>query len=261
MTLIIVIPTAAGLVVAADSRLTLANQVCDNVFKIAEVEGIDHTAAFVTGYSTVWKLAGIPANKVCEHVAQNEPQFDAKNLLLNAARRPQASLSTIAQEVADGTGKYIANHPDDYASRTGMFLFQGALAKFDPATSRASTESFSIHLNSDGSVTANKLKIEEFFPTDECRLSLFGEASYLSQAVLAGPGMQFLSERYGRFRQTMSTTERADPTLAADFAVDLIEAASKTSAFIPAATGIGGSVDVLLVGQEPRPLRLHWKNP
>jgi hypothetical protein len=59
----------------------------------------------------------------------------------------------------------------------------------------------------------------------------------------------------------MSTVERADPVLAADFAVDLIEAASKTTAVIPAATGIGGPIDVLLVGDAPRPVRLHWKYP
>jgi hypothetical protein len=167
VTLIIVIPTVAGLIVAADSRLTLANQVCDNVFKIAEVEGIDRTAAFVTGYGTVWKLAGIPIDKVCEHVALNEPTFDALRLLIDAARRSGASQSEVAQEVADGTAKYIADHPSDYVSRTGMVLFQAALARFDPGTRRAWTESFSINLNADASVTADKLKIDEFFlPTN-----------------------------------------------------------------------------------------------
>jgi len=52
MTLIVVIPTVAGLVVAADSRLTLYDPnwivACDNVFKISEVESVDRTVVFTT---------------------------------------------------------------------------------------------------------------------------------------------------------------------------------------------------------------------
>jgi hypothetical protein len=44
-------------------------------------------------------------------------------------------------------------------------------------------------------------------------------------------------------------------------AVDLIEAASKTSShFIRPETGVGGPVDVLLLGYSEQPQRLHWKN-
>jgi hypothetical protein len=69
-----------------------------------------------------------------------------------------------------------------------------------------------------------------------------------------------LGERYGRFRsQENAKIADVDVKVAADFASDLIEAASRISQFVPARTGIGGPVDILLIGEEPRPVRLQWK--
>lgn len=264
MTLVLVIPTVAGLIVAADSRLGISTPnwtiACDNMFKIAEVEGVDRTVIFTTGYSTVWDLAGVQTDKVCEQVASSKPKFDAQAILANAARRTGVSSTDIAQEVVHATAAYIASHPADYATRIGQFLFQSAIARFDPETRRGSVESFSVALGADLSVSATNLNIEEFYPSDSCRLNLFGEASYLTNAVFSGPGMQFLGERYGRFRNSMTTIELAEPQPAADFVVDIIEAASRTTSIVQSETGIGGPVDVVLVGDDPRPQRLYWKS-
>jgi len=265
MTLIVVIPTVAGLVVAADSRLTLYDPnwivACDNVFKISEVESVDRTVVFTTGYATVWALGGVQVDKVCEHVATAKPKFDAQALLVKAAQRPGASLPDIAQEVAGATGNYIASHPADYAGRLGQFLFQAAIARFDPNAGKAIIGSFSVNFNADASISADKLEVEYFLPNDGCQAKLFGEANYLTNAVFNGPGLQFLTERYGRFRDSIGAAiEHADPELASNFAVDLIEAASRTTSIVPSATGIGGPVDVVLVGEAARPKRLQWKS-
>jgi hypothetical protein len=57
LTLIVIVPTSAGLVIAADSRITIGSNIglyCDNVFKVTEIENIDRAAFVVTGNSTVW---------------------------------------------------------------------------------------------------------------------------------------------------------------------------------------------------------------
>ncbi|UPJ57640.1 hypothetical protein [Bradyrhizobium sp. 192] len=264
MTLVLVIPTVAGLIVAADSRLGISTPdwtiVCDNVFKITEVEGVDRTVVFTSGYGTIWALAGVQTDKVCEHVASNKPKFDAQAILANTARGPGASLEDIAREVVLATAAYIASHPADYATRIGQFLFQSALARFDPDTRRASVESFSVTLGVDLSVSATDLKTQQYFPIDGCGLKVFGEANYLTNAVFNGPGRQFLGERYGRFRNAMTTIEHAEAEPAADFAVEIIEAASRTTSIVPSETGIGGPVDIVLVGDDTRPQRLRWKS-
>ncbi|WP_271593327.1 hypothetical protein [Bradyrhizobium sp. CCBAU 65884] len=141
-----VVSTVAGLIIAADSRLGLTNAnwtiACDNTFKIAEVEGVDRTVVFTTGYSTVWALAGVQTDKICEHVASNKPKFDAQAILANAARRAGASLTDIAQEVVHATAAYIASHPTDYETRIGQFLFFSRLLRVSvrrPARSAAAS--------------------------------------------------------------------------------------------------------------------------
>jgi hypothetical protein len=197
----------------------------------------ERTVTFVTGYSTVWQLTGVPINKVCEHVASTKPKFDALTLLANVAANPAAPLVDIAQEVARSTATYIAEHPTDYAPRIGQNLSQSTVARFDPATRRSSIWSFSVDLAADLSVHVSNLKAQEFGPTDDCRMLLFGEVSFLTAAVFNGPGVQFLGERYGRFRNSMTTIQNAEPYPAADFAIDIIEAASRTVTIIPVTGG------------------------
>ncbi|MGY4414887.1 hypothetical protein ACVWW4_006623 [Bradyrhizobium sp. LB7.1] len=263
MTLIVVaIPTVAGLLIGADSRLTLygANwtATCGNVFKIAEVEGVERTAIFVTGYGTVWDLRNVPPEQLCTHIAKTKPNFDALNILA-AAVRGGSNNHEISAAVADETARYVAANPNDFASRSGQYLFQAAIARYEAATQTSVLTSFLVNLDPGGSVRAGPVKTEKFSLEDEFRLSLFGEASYLEQAVFAGPGAQFLTERYGRFRSNLSTVEVPDSQLAADFVTDVIEAASRTTSLIPAQTGIGGPVDVLLIGKDASPSRMQWK--
>ncbi|HWX37207.1 MAG TPA: hypothetical protein VNZ53_58560 [Steroidobacteraceae bacterium] len=54
-TLVVIVPTAAGLVIAADSRLTMVgiSLFCDGSFKITEIENVDRTAPVVTGNSII----------------------------------------------------------------------------------------------------------------------------------------------------------------------------------------------------------------
>ncbi|MCA1510256.1 hypothetical protein [Bradyrhizobium sp. NBAIM01] len=262
MTLIIVVPTVAGLIIGADSRLTLSGAgwtaACDNVFKIAEVEGVERTAIFVAGYSTVWDLRNVPPENLCQHVGSNKPKFSALDLLA-AAVRTAHNMQELSAAVVRETSRYVSEHPNDFVRQSGMQLYQAAVARYEVATQTSSITSFAVNLDISGAAVRGELKTETFDLDSEFRLSLFGEASYLEQAVFAGPGAQFLTERYGRFRSTMSTIKAAEPSLAADFVVDLIEAASRTTALIPTETGIGGPVDVLLVNKDATPKRLAWK--
>jgi 20S proteasome alpha/beta subunit len=69
-TLVVMVPTSAGLVIAADSRMTFGGLYCDNISKITEIEHRDRMAFVVTGYSTVWNFANVPIEDICKHVAE-----------------------------------------------------------------------------------------------------------------------------------------------------------------------------------------------
>jgi hypothetical protein len=111
----------------------------------------------------------------------------------------------------------------------------------------------------DGQFSASGFKVSEHRRDDECQVMLLGEVNYLIEHVFGGVGRAFLGERYGRFRNSMTVIREADFNLAADFATDIIEAAGRTTALVPAQTGIGGPVDVLFLGKNERPQKLRWK--
>jgi hypothetical protein len=123
----------------------------------------------------------------------------------------------------------------------------------------STVDSFAIVLSENGEIRSADLKSQRFKLDQEPSLLLYGESGYLTQNVFNGPGIQFLTERYMRFKNGQKHVADVDVAVGADFATDLIEAATKTSSIVPSTTGIGGPVDVILLGKDARPKRIRWK--
>jgi hypothetical protein len=268
-TLIILIPTSSGLVIAADSRITIFPNdgsgllYCDNIFKIAEIQGRERTALFLTGYSTVWDFSNVPLGEVCRYVGQGNGKFDAGGIAKRFLEHSPADIDAVGSlpdGLSEATRQFIQSNPDDYAARRGLQLFQVGIASYDFDLKKSQIRSFSVDMDSAGAVSHSAYKVEEFEPDDACRLVTFGEVTYLIENVFNGPGIQFLGERYGRFRNSMTIIQATDAVLAADFATDIIEAAEKTTSIVGVETAIGGPVDVLLLGEHPKPHRMRWKD-
>jgi len=85
--------------------------------------------------------------------------------------------------------------------------------------------------------------------------------NYLNQYVFRGVGRAFLSREAIRFLTEQRSAAEISRQEAVAVAIDIIEATSKTTALIPAPYGIGGPVDVVLLGDEARPEKLRWKTP
>jgi hypothetical protein len=269
-TLVVMVPTAAGLVIAADSRLTVGGTdlFCDGSFKITELENVDSTALVVTGTSTVRdtrSLQGILLSEFCEQLYKIVPKFDANSILKGIIEAEPALAGgsfDLPQASVDAVNEFLRQEPHSFDALFGQNIFQVALASYDAAEKISLIRSFHVDLSQDGTVTASHVKVERHRSTDKASLSLFGEANYLTSQVFSGPGLRFLGERYARFKNTGPDAEirEIDALVGADFATDLIEAAEKTSTFVKPNTGIGGPVDVLLLGGDRRQQRLRWKS-
>jgi hypothetical protein len=265
-TLVVMVPTSAGLVIAADSRITIGGNLglyCDNSFKITEIDHVNRAAFIVTGYTTVWNFQNVPIGDICKHIQEVRAKFDINVILKEAIEQKPTFISTAIDDLPkvciDAINQYSVASSGDFDSRRGAQIFQVAVASYDDVHGTSMVQSFSINMGNDGVVSASDFKVQEFNPGNEWQLLLFGEASYLTNNVFNGIGMQFLGDRYGRFRNGKTIIRETDQALAADFASDLIEAAAKTTSLVAAPTGIGGPVDVLLLGNSARPQRLRRK--
>ncbi|MGY4428510.1 hypothetical protein ACVWWO_000987 [Bradyrhizobium sp. F1.13.1] len=267
-TLVVVVPTAGGLVIAADSRITVGNVlVCDNSFKIAEIEAVDRAAIVATGFTTVWDttpLNGLPMEGICDRFRELSPKFDAlavaKTKIEQRSDLATSRFDQLPGECLKDLATYIAQYPGVYNDFRGKKLFQIALGSYDVAENASYIRQFNVQIGADGAPHIDGIEVKKFLPDEVQSFQVLGEFGFMNSNVLHGPGLQFLTQRYQRFRELANDPiGKTDVYLASDFATDLIEATAKISQFIPAPTGVGGPVDVLLLGQEPRPKRLSWK--
>jgi hypothetical protein len=265
-TLVVMVPTAEGLVIGADSRDTISGKngyqhFCDDVFKIVEISRFDRTAFVVTGHSTILDLSeAIYLDQVC---SQRRAIFDiaavVKQAFESGRTLPNNVLETLP-EICVRAVKEFSSTNNTYASLLGKQLFQIAVGRFEPSDSISIVDSFAVALGEDGEVRPIDSKSQRFKLDQEPSLTLYGEAGYLTQSVFNGPGAQFLTDRYSRFKNGPKRIEDVEVTVGADFATDLIEAAAKTSLIVLPSTGIGGPVDVILLGKDARPKRIKWKD-
>jgi hypothetical protein len=264
-TLVLMVPTSAGLIIGADSRNTLISQngarfYCDNIYKITEIDRFDRLAFIVTGHSTVWDLS--PAKYLQDVCTKGKAIFDAAAIVkeaFEAGRTLPESVLTTLPGICESAVKAFGESNTAFLSLRGRQLFQVAVGSYDDSQGVSRIQSFSVNMADDGTIHAGDLKSEQFSDDQDWTLTLFGEASYLQQQVFRGPGARYLTDKYGTFRNGPTRIRDTDPAFAADFVSELIEAAGQTTNLVPSGTGIGGPTDIVLIGKSARPQQLRWK--
>jgi hypothetical protein len=88
----------------------------------------------------------------------------------------------------------------------------------------------------------------------------FGETDYLNHHVYGGIGRKFISPETITFLATQKSVADTECRDAVAVAMNIIEATSKATTHVPASSGIGGPVDVVILGDEPCAHKLHWKS-
>jgi hypothetical protein len=151
-------------------------------------------------------------------------------------------------------------HPDDIRGPWDRPLFVVILASYTPAERRSIVKIFGVRLRANGEPFASDKKTHVLGPASESDILAFGEADFLQEQVLKGPGKQFLGGGYKEWRKKTRIAD-VDRSLALAAAIDLIEATSKMVDLLPNRATIGGPVDAVLLGDQPRPQRLRGQAP
>jgi hypothetical protein len=137
-TLVVMVPTSTGLVIAADSRITIGGNLglhCDNNFKITEIDHANRTAVVVTGYTTVWDFQNVPVGDICTYIRDVPARFDINVILKDAIEQTPSIVSNaiyaLPKVCIDAINRYSVGSPGDFASRRGAQIFQVAVASYD----------------------------------------------------------------------------------------------------------------------------------
>jgi hypothetical protein len=265
-TLVVTAPSKDGLIVAADSKMDFGNDViCDFHHKISEPNRPDRTVVAVVGASL--NMPAPPARGVldCAYLRQAPRYFDinalAKNYLetsgVNVATMKTEQLAALCIETIAAFQKARGN---DIRSFWGNRMFRVILASYEPAERRSTVKSFSLSLRANGEPFVSEHETQVTGPASPRSMTATGETEFLQKQVMNGPGKQFLTNAY---REWGKKTTIADigHSLALNAVVDMIEAAGKTADLLRANLALGGPVDAVLLGDQPRPQRLRWKTP
>ncbi len=257
-TLAIFIPTHSGLVIAADKRQSPQGIFCDGINKILIPERPPRTAVVITGYISLRDTANVPPAELCKFLASTPAPIDFGRATLEFLNSEGTQLSKLSgQRLADRIFGEIQPYLDKLRPFFGTRIAQIIIADFEPETKMSSLLALGVDLDITGRFQLQPLPVTSFttvkgtsFNLQSDRVVLpFGEVPYFNEHVLSGTGKIFLDEGYSHLVQKEKVSD-IDPELASSVAVNLIEAASKTTEHIAAPSGIGGGVSAVLLGTE-----------
>jgi hypothetical protein len=137
----------------------------------------------------------------------------------------------------------------------GTRIAQIIIADFEPEAKTSSLLAFGVDLDLAGKFQLQPLPVTSFttvkgtsFDLQSDRIVLpFGEVPYFNEHVLNGIGKTFIDEGYSHLLQKQKVSD-IDPELASSVALNLIEAAAKTTEKIPAPSRMGGGASEVLLG-------------
>lgn len=256
-TLVIVIPTQAGLIVAADKRTTPDGVYCDGVKKIIIPKQALPMAVVITGLASFRDTSNIPRSGLCNVMASTPAPIDfGRTASLYIGSQSVGIAKLDLQGLADALyaemKPFIDGGPLNPFFGTRLALVN--MLDFEPDTLTSNIKSLAIDLGPHGEFRLQPVYYRQFGPTDRPEVMPFGEVPFYRENVMNGPGRTFLN---GSLEQLTSKTRvsEIDPDLGSLIAINLIEATSKTTDLIKPLTGIGGGVDCILLARENKVFR------
>ncbi|WP_143130854.1 hypothetical protein [Bradyrhizobium arachidis] len=241
-------------------RQTQKGTFCDGINKIQIPARPARTAVVITGFATLQDMPDLSGPVLCEHMAKTPAPIDfGRSTLayLDAENTPVAHFDgqRFTDAIFADVGPYLA--AEKLREFAGSRIAQIIISSYDAVNRTSSVLAFGADLRGEGQFLLQPLPVTAFttlqgtsFNPDSDRVLLpFAEVPYLEQHVLAGHGQMYLTRAFSEFLLKTGVGD-VSAELAAAAALDLIDAAAKTTKIIPAPSGIGGGSSAVLLGDE-----------
>ena len=201
----------------------------------------------------------------CTYLRQAPGIYDIDALVKTYLETSGANVATagteeLAARCIEAIVAVQKTHGDHIRAFWGTRMFVVILATYAPAEKTSILKRFSVLLSPTGEPFVSENETEVVRPSSRRTIMTFGESEFFQKQVLNGPGRKFLGNGFKEWA-TKARIADIDRSVALNAAVDMIEAAAKTADLLRADVGLGGPVDAVLLGEQPRPQRLRWKTP
>lgn len=252
-TLVVAVPLKEGLIVAADTRATIGGTYCDIDQKIIVPNSIKHTVAAITGLSKQYesKKDGQPD---CEYYRSAPRRFDLQSALKTFLEsyegdESKINLETLAQLTSDEVARTERLHPGSFAQFIGKDMLAIVLAQYNPQSRRSVIRRLLCKVASDGNLSFSYDIDITRGPNDPPDLFAFGESDFLNRRVFSGEGRKkYVDETIMDLLRKRTSIEEVSANDARSVAVHAIEATARAAKSEQISTGVGGAINVALIG-------------
>ena len=264
-TLVAVVPSRDGVVVAADSRLTFFGAECDGAFKILVPSKPARTIAVVTGDAIF--VAPPPAGAdPCKYMEAAPRLLDMNAVVADALSKTgpdpvRISTDSVSQACLRAVKAFAKSYPQSLKPYAGREIFSVVLVSYDAGRKTATLRNFVVRMDAAGERAAvgrlTETKIDAASPRD---IWVYGETNWMSNAVYSGAGRRFLDPSTLAFLAERRPIAEVSLYEAAAVAGNIVEAASRTAQIDRPPSGIGGQVHVIAIGPEAEAQPLPWSS-
>ena len=244
MTLVVVVPTSNGAVVASDARMTIDNEFSDGHQKLVQVAAAPRSACFFTGCAASPIGRRNADETIHQFINRAEYRFDlrlvARNALLAAARtiddalfeNIKASCIEAIYGAPSADGRAIAGLGQNFA-------ILGAVV-FDRSNGTTTRYLAKLSASEDGMLSASETELVAHHLADEMCPEVIGEGDYFERHVMTASD-RFKPVTIRAFSEPRLVIGDVSANQGTKIAEDIIRLASERTLEIPASTGIGGT--------------------
>ncbi len=262
-TLVAVVPSRDGLVVAADSRFTFLGAPCDGAFKIFAPRRPLRTVAVVTGDS-IFVEPPRAGEDPCRYLEAAPRLLDMGAVITAYFDRggddpAQISLRALAADCVQAVDRFQEKYPAALRGYRGRELASVVVASYDPVRRVSMVRNFVVRINArSGRAEAARMSTIILGANSPSGVWMYGETDFVNRYVYNGPGRRFLSPATLALLRGRAPVGEVQAQRAETIAANVIQAASRSAEIDPPASGIGGATRLVFVGSAPRPQSLQW---
>jgi hypothetical protein len=264
-TLVVIVPSADGLVVAADSRTSVLGATCEMHDKITIPKRPKRTVIAVTGEVAFIQPPTARQSDVCGYMKSAPRMLDIASVVKRHLERKNIDLKKLAleevgAECVGAVERFKELYPSALESYFGREVFSVVIASYDSKSKTAIVLNFVVRINPETHhAEAARFARLTMTPLSRRGVWSYGETDYLNQNVFGGVGRKFLTASTLTFILADAPIAEARQDQALAVAANVIEAASRTTQLVHSPSGIGGPIEIVLLGQKRRPIRIERK--
>jgi len=258
-TLVVIVPFNEGLIIAADSRATILGINCDSQYKITELRRPIRTVIAVTGEVAFIAPPGVEIHDMCLYLKSAPRMIDFTSIVKRYLEKKKInpfklSLDDLSSVCIEEVERFFKEHPDAFERFVGHEIFSVIIVSYDPHSNNSLILNFVVKIDAiTRKVMATRFTRIVISAQSRRGMWSYGETDYLNKNVFGGIGRKFITADTQSFILIDKPISEVRLEQAVAVTTNIIDATSRTTEIIPSPSGIGGPIDIVLIGNKRHP--------